>query len=190
MVKMVKENRIFVFMSLTILYSMEFINYRESSINDVLQNKKENKQSCFFFVTYLTYCLLLQCKGERSVYWLIQRDDEHNNKTIDLLYSTVYLWVVLCYVETIKDKPAVSYPVCFFFTLKTTPLSLLSLLKQKKNQTMIIVRKKPLLGVKYSPNSSATWKVYSKKVFLIHPNSEGCLFLRILKRWDLFNPAL
>lgn len=56
MVKMVKENRIFVFMSLTILYSMEFINYRESSINDVLQNKKENKQSCFFFC-YISHIL-------------------------------------------------------------------------------------------------------------------------------------
>lgn len=127
---MVKENRIFVFMSLTILYSMEFINYRESSINDVLHNKKENKQSCFFFVTYLTYCLLPQCKGERSVYWLIQRDDEHNNKTIDLLYSTVYLWVVLCYVETIKRQTRSFISCLLLFYFKDN--AFVFLLKQEK----------------------------------------------------------
>lgn len=104
-----KLNRIFAFTSLTILYSMEFINYRENYINDVLQRKKENEQSCFF-VTYLTCNQLLQCKGDRFVYWLIQRDDEHNNRTIDLLYSTVYLWVVMCYVEIIKRQTSSFIP--------------------------------------------------------------------------------
>lgn len=84
---MVNENRTFAF-TYTILYSMEFINYRENYMNDVLRRKKENLA---FFVTYLTCNQLLQCRSDRFVYWLIQRDDEHNNRTIDLLYSTVYL---------------------------------------------------------------------------------------------------
>lgn len=94
--KKVKEYRIFAFTSLTIFY----ISYRENYINDVFHRKK--KRSLVFFVTFLTCNQLLQCKSDRFVYWLIQRDDEHNNRTIDLLYRTVYLWVVMCYVEVIK----------------------------------------------------------------------------------------
>ena len=43
----------------------------------------------------------MQSVAAMFVYWLIQRDDEHN-RTIDVLYSTVYLWLVMCYVEMIK----------------------------------------------------------------------------------------
>lgn len=53
--------------------------------------ERKKMRSLAFFVTYLTCNQLLQCKSDRFVYWLIQRDDEHNNRTIDLLYSTVYL---------------------------------------------------------------------------------------------------
>lgn len=69
---------------------MEFINYRENDIEICFRERKKKKNLCFF-VTYLTCNQLLQCKSDRFVYWLIQRDDEHNNKPIDLLYSTVYL---------------------------------------------------------------------------------------------------
>lgn len=88
---------------MTILYSGVYqLQYRESSMNDVLQNKKRPVLLFLLHISHIVSCWNI--KGERFVYWLIQRDDEHNNKTIDLMYSIVYLWVVLCYVETIKRQ--------------------------------------------------------------------------------------
>lgn len=60
--------------------------------------KEERRVLLFCYISHL------QCLIYRFVYWLIQRDDEHNNRTIDLLYSTVYLWLVMCYVEIIKKQ--------------------------------------------------------------------------------------
>lgn len=88
------------------------------------ENEKEIKEtgSFFFFVTYLTCNQLLRCKGDRFVYWLIQRDDEHNNRTIDLLYSTVYLWVVMCYVEMIKRQTSGFISTLHFFKFSDTKI--------------------------------------------------------------------
>lgn len=127
---MVKENRVSVFMSLTILYSMEFINYRESSINDVLQNKKENKQSCFFLlhISHIVCCCNVKVK-DLYIGW----SKEMMNTTTKLLtYCTVQcIFELSCVMlKLLKDKPAVSYPVCFFFYLKDN--AFVSPLKQKQ----------------------------------------------------------
>lgn len=54
---------------------------------DMTYSRGRRKQETLLFVTYLTFNQLLQCKADRLVYWLIQRDDEQHN----LLNNTAYL---------------------------------------------------------------------------------------------------
>lgn len=152
---MVKENRIFVFMSLTILYSMEFINYRESSTNDVLQNKKENKQSCFFFLLHISH-IVCCCNVKVKDLYIGWSKEMMNTTTKLLTYCTVQcIFELSCVMlKLLKDKPAVSYPVCFFFYFKDN--AFVSLLKQIRNLwyvwlSWIVCNCVPLLGERFIP---------------------------------------
>lgn len=77
--------------------------------------ERKRRRSLAFFVTYLTCNQLLQCRRDRFVYWLIQRDDEHNNRTYCTVQCIFELSCVM--LKWLKDKPAVSYPLCVVFFL-------------------------------------------------------------------------
>lgn len=65
-------------------------SYRENSRHGALQRKKQTGNVAFS-VACLTSNQLLQCKGDRFVHWLIQRD-EHNRT-----YCTVQrIFELLC----------------------------------------------------------------------------------------------
>lgn len=109
-----KENRIFAITSFTILYSMEFINYRENYITDVLQRKKQNEKSCFF-VTY-SISHEISCCNVKVTDLYIGWSKEMMNTTTELLtYCTVQcIFELSCVMlKLLKDKPVVSYPICF-----------------------------------------------------------------------------
>lgn len=63
------------------LYRMEFINYRDSPGSDIRSLP---------FQKHISHVISCCNSLVTDLYWLIQRD-EHNSRTIDLLYSTVYL---------------------------------------------------------------------------------------------------
>lgn len=96
-IKRSRDDRITVLAS-----TLHMFSYRENSRR--ASEEDRNRKRCFF-CPISRIRQLLQCKGDRFVYWLIQRDDEHDNRT----YCTVpCIFELLCVMlKLLKDKPVV-----------------------------------------------------------------------------------